>query len=270
MINPIQILKADLYETETLRNDYLDSLAEFQELFLEMKINNSGFYLIVDNSITVGYVIKTTDNILVEFYLADSFVPKCMEYFSLIVNELSIKKVYCKSFDYLLLTCCLMQSFPYTLIGILFRDLVNTEIKYIAGLSNRFANESDKSLVLQQKDGLIELYETIDYLESFIKNKNLILFYKEDNLAGCGTILRIHKNWNYYDIGVWVKSEYRNQGVGTNIISHLKEYCLSKNWEPVCGCAVGNVASKKTLEKSGFISKHKLIEFKVTLREAIS
>jgi predicted acetyltransferase len=56
-----------------------------------------------------------------------------------------------------------------------------------------------------------------------------------------------------------VNSEMRNRGIGTYIISKLKEQCYSKNLIPICSCDKENIASKKTLEKSGFVSIHKII-----------
>jgi len=148
-------------------------------------------------------------------------------------------------------------------MGFLFRDYCETEIIQDNELSIRHAIESDAPLLLQQKDELIELYDTADQLDTFIKNKNVFLFFKYDSLLGCGTIIRAHENWDYNDIGVWVNSDYRKQGYGAQIISYLKEYCLNKNWKPTCGCAIENIASRKTLEKCGFVSKHKLIDFEI-------
>jgi hypothetical protein len=33
--------------------------------------------------------------------------------------------------------------------------------------------------------------------------------------------------------------------------------------KPSCGCAIENKASQKTIEKSGFVSKYKLINFMI-------
>ena len=62
---------------------------------------------------------------------------------------------------------------------------------------------------------------------------------------------------------MWVNSAFRNKGYATRIIANLKGYCLKNNIFLTCGCDIDNIASKKTLEKNGFISKHDLLEFRM-------
>jgi RimJ/RimL family protein N-acetyltransferase len=254
----IQIIKASLNDISPLRINYLNSLSEFQELYLELFINDSNIYQIHFNGIFIGYAIVTIDNILVEFYINDRFVSISSDVFETIVTDLSIQTIYCKSFDSLLLNCCLIKSYQYKLKGNLFRDYFDTDKISTNDLTIRFAGIKDYPFLLQQEG---ELYETPEELERFVNGNNIIMFQKDGQLLGCGYLIRVHANYNYYDIGMWVNPGYRKQGIATLIISYLKETCLTNNWKPICGCAIENIASRKTLEKNGFVSKHKLIEF---------
>lgn len=254
----IQISGTDISGIGSLRQDYLNSLPEFQELYLEMLVEDSEYFSISRDAITIGYAIKTRDNILVEFYLKDEFVPDSQIVFGRIIDSLSITKVYCKSFDHLLLVCCLSYGAAYKIIGTLFRDYLNTKEFPPDGMTIRVADHSDYDFLLQQKDGL---YETPEELNKFVNGGNISMFLKDGRLVGCGYLIRVHDRWDCYDIGMWVNPDYRNLGIATQIISYLKNVCLENNWTPQCGCAVDNIASQKTLEKTGFISKHKLIEF---------
>lgn len=254
----IQISGTDISGIGSLRQDYLNSLPEFQELYLEMLVEDSEYFSISRDAITIGYAIKTRDNILVEFYLKDEFVPDSQIVFGRIIDSLSITNVYCKSFDHLLLVCCLSYGAAYKIIGTLFRDYLNTKEFPPDGMTIRVADHSDYDFLLQQKDGL---YETPEELNKFVNGGNISMFLKDGRLMGCGYLIRVHDRWNCYDIGMWVNPDYRNLGIATQIISYLKNVCLENSWRPQCGCAVDNIASQKTLEKNGFISKHKLIEF---------
>ena len=49
--------------------------------------------------------------------------------------------------------------------------------------------------------------------------------------------------------------------LGAYIISLIKQHCFIKDLVPVCGCDYHNYASKKTLEKAGFITKHRIVRF---------
>jgi len=59
-----------------------------------------------------------------------------------------------------------------------------------------------------------------------------------------------------------VAKEYRRKGIATYIINKLKEHCYNKNVIPIASCDCKNIASKKTLEKSGMISNHRIINVK--------
>ncbi|MGV8984099.1 GNAT family N-acetyltransferase [Clostridium sp.] len=98
-------------------------------------------------------------------------------------------------------------------------------------------------------------------LENNINREEVFTLYSNDSLLAPGICQKIVGGLNYYDIGMIVSKEHRNKGVGTYIISKLKDHCISKNLLPVCGCWYYNYASKKTLEKAGFITKHRIVRF---------
>ncbi|MBZ9623835.1 GNAT family N-acetyltransferase [Clostridium sp. FP2] len=70
-----------------------------------------------------------------------------------------------------------------------------------------------------------------------------------ESLRQCVKSVKLRENFN------------RKKGVGTYIISKLKEHCISNDLVPICGCAYNNYASKKTLEKAGFITIHRIVRF---------
>lgn len=256
-----EIISAELPDIATMRNDYLGSLPEFQELYLELMVPGADFYTIGSNTQIIGYVI-ISDRVLIEFYLIGKFIPYCPEIFKQIIKRLSGGSIYCKSFDSLLLNCCLVQSLHYKLIGEHYRDFYITDIAISKNLNYRMAIEEDIPFLLKQEDGL---YETPDELNMFTRGQNISMFYNGAEFIGCGFLIKVHPGWDYYDIGMWVHPSFRNKGYATQIISVLKGICLNNNWKPVCGCDINNIASQKTLEKCGFFSKHKLIEFLIPL-----
>ncbi len=259
----MEIIEVKIEEILTLRNDYLKSLPQFQELYIELMVSDSQKYTLLLGEAAIGYAIITKDDFLIEFFLYDEYIPECKIYFSKLIEELDIKGILCKSFDALLLNCCLQQAYPYSLTGFLYRDYTDTMIHLNKEIKAKPVDESTIPLILQHKDCFDILFETEDYLKYFIKNDRVLLFFKEDNLVGCGIVIKTHPDWNYCDLGVWVHSDFRKKGIGTQIILELKEIALSLHLNPSCGCAVDNIASQKTIEKRGFISKYKLIEFKI-------
>ena len=258
----IRFEQIELSKISELRNEYLNSLVVFQELYLELMLPESSCYLIYENNFVIaGYAIVASQNILIEFYIFEQFIPWGQSYFSQIIKELNICNIYCKSFYATLLNFCLLNTFNYTILGNHYRDYTDKGIDLNEWIKVRPAEMLDIQFVMKQKDDIDELFETEEQLESFIRDESVFLFYLNDEFAGCGTILRVHPDWDYQDLGIWVKKEFRRQGVATHIINWSVSYCNSKKWIPICGCDIENFASQKTLEKCGFISKYKLINF---------
>jgi len=256
----IQIFKTGLHGIACFRRAYFKSLPRFQELYLELLVEDSDYYLLINNQREVGYFIKTKSNILVEFYLVDDQVPDAYDIFLSITRDHSIHSVYCKTFDALLMDCCLLYSSKYQMIGRLFRDSFQTIDYPLTGLTNRYATMADYPYLLLQEDGL---YEAPEELSRFVRGGNVLMFMNDHDLYGCGYLTRIHVESDYYDIGMWVNPRFRQKGIATGIISGLKRICSLNNWIPVCGCSYDNLGSKRTLEKNGFVSKYKLVKFEL-------
>jgi GNAT superfamily N-acetyltransferase len=255
-----QIKRVSKEEIAAYRVQYLGALVQCQNLYLELMVEESENYMVCHSDIPIGYFIKTQDNKLVEFHLIDEFLLHAHRLFSHILSTYSIVSVYCKSFDAMLLDCCIVRSMKYTFAGMLFRDRIPAKSYSPQGYSVRLATEPDYDYLLQQEDGL---YETPEELRRFLCGGNITLFEKDNLLYGCGYLIKVHENRDWYDIGMWVNPLCRRRGVGTMIISYLKETSLDNGWTPICACAYDNVASQRTLERNGFVSKYKLLEFAV-------
>lgn len=258
----MHIRKSSLDELAALRNEYLKSLPGFQELFLELMVPDSDKHLILEQDEKIGYALVTKKNTLMEFFISERYSTESFGILNRIVTLLPVNNILCKSFDHLLASCCFRSSYPYAPIGVLYRDFLDRGIVVSDELGAKRADESLAKTIMQQKDCFEELFETEDFLRSFLCRDHVFLFYRNDNLVGCGTALRTHPEWNYCDLGVWVKSEFRKQGIGAQIITFLRKFALENSFRPTCGCSIDNIASQKTLEKAGFISRHSLIEFK--------
>ncbi len=243
------------------RAGYLNSLPGFQELFLEIMINNSDCYLLQVDNKEIGYAIRNHDGILLEFYLIDKFIPGAKEIFRQVLKDLFITEIYCKSFDSLLLSNCLSCSFSYSVLGILYRDYVEPTIKRDLEIKIEKSSLSSVGLLLRQDDSIRELFETEQQLSGFIENENVFIFIKNDELIGCGMVIRTHSDWDFCDLGVWVNPLKRGKSFGAQILLNLREFAINNNMKPSCGCAIENLASQKTIEKSGFVSRYRLISF---------
>jgi RimJ/RimL family protein N-acetyltransferase len=74
----------------------------------------------------------------------------------------------------------------------------------------------------------------------------------EGTVAATGGIL-FHYNRPYGDIFMQVAEPFRRRGLGCYLVQELKRACNEGGSVPVARCNPDNVASRKTLQKAGFV-----------------
>lgn len=254
----MELKKTNLNLISELRKQYLNSLYEFQDIYLEFIVEQSDCYLLENYNDRIGYVIISEDNALIELFVIGMFSHDSVKYFNQIVKDLNIHSVLCKSYDSLLMNCCLSNNMTYKLIGCLYRDFVDRGINKSMELNFRYAGDSDMPFLLSQED---EVFEPKEFLKRFVDNKSILVFEDFEDIVGCGFLTRVNEDFDYYDLGVWIDEKYRRKGYATQIMLQMIDLCNIKNLKPICGCDIDNAASRGMLNKLGFYSKHKLIEF---------
>ena len=255
----IQFESVDLSTLNALREDYFEAIKLPQELFLEWIVAKGKCFKIIQRGESIGYVIISEDDRLVEFHLTGSHATKKEAIFSLILNYFGLKSACCKSFDSLLLTCCLTHCKSSKVAGSIFRDYTDTAFcEWDSSLSVRIADGTEIPF-LSTFDS--ELFGSLEELNYLVNNEMLYMFEQGERLVGCGYLIKVLPGKNVYDIGMWTNPDFRRQGYATKIIAYIKNHCLANKYIPICGCAVDNTASRKALERNGFISRHCLVEF---------
>lgn len=257
----MKVVKTSFDKVKKYRTAYLNSLPEFQELFIELMINDSDYYIFQADNNEIGYAIRNNDGVLIEFYVLDKYIPVSKEILGQVLKDLSITDIYCKSFDSLLLSNCILEILPYSILGLLYRDYFEPLIKKDSTIKMKRADHLSVELLLGQDESIKELFETEQRLIDFIQNENVFEFHKNEEFVGCGMVIRTHPDWSFCDLGVWVNPSKRGNAIGSQIILNLREFSIKNNLKPSCGCSIENKASQKTIEKSGFVSKYKLINF---------
>ena len=74
----------------------------------------------------------------------------------------------------------------------------------------------------------------------------------DGTVAGSGGIL-FHYNRPYGDIYMDVAEPFRRRGVGSFLVQELKRVCYEGGHVPAARCSPSNLASRRTLQKAGFV-----------------
>ncbi len=107
----------------------------------------------------------------------------------------------------------------------------------------------------------VEVFDEDKKSANTLKSSASSFLKKTRELVGFGIFSRIIADRPEHDIGMLVDKPFQRQGYGQYIIRFLTDFCIENGWQPVCGCAYENTASRRTLEKAGFVSKHRLLNF---------
>ncbi len=245
--------------SQNLREPYIRQLAQAQEYYLELLVNKGCLYQILVDSSEAGYFILSENNILLEFFVHPEWVNRMDEYFGIILKEFGIIKALCKSFDTDLLFCCEGYQKSTTTAGFLFRDFTgNPNGNYPSGITIRRADMADESQIITVNE---EVFDHPEEVGQYIESQQIFLFEKEDSLVGFGIYSPVIRGRNDYDIGMLITPEFRHKGYGTFIIHYLVNFCRQNGWNANAGCAAENTASRKCLEKAGFVTRHRLLKF---------
>jgi len=244
-------------EIADLRQEYLDSLMESQELFLELMVREAQPFALLDGDTLVGYFFEGTDHTLIEYYVC----PACFAYvdtiFGVIVMERGIHTVYCKSFDHLLLSCCLDMQKKMESLGYLFREYEKPPALSLSkrplsatfnNITTRLATKADEAYISEINE---EIFDHPHEITETIENDNLLIFQR--TIAGRPE----------FDIGMLVNREFRRQGYGAFILGYLMNYCEEHGYRPTAGCAIENLASRRCLERAGYKAQYRMLAFTI-------
>ena len=240
-----------------LRSRYLDSLAEPQELSLENRVSDGEVWSLEGPQGTAGYAV-VADGALVELFVSEAWATKLPELFDAVMTVSGAAKVLCKSFDRQLL--CAATSRPATVqtVGFHYRKVVDPSFRPRDGVAFRPGTLADGDAVLDIDDGF---FRDRAEIERYAEAGGLALLVQTDGtLVGCGVSKPVIAGRGDIDIGMFVAPAFRRRGYGAHLVSHLKHRALAAGQRPICGCAAANIASRRTLERAGFVSEHRLLE----------
>ncbi len=247
---------------QAMREDFLDTLCEPLELYSEVICRDSTPFFILEDDRRIGYVLLGEDGILHEFFIENGSLPLAETVFSRIIDELDVKKAVCQSWDHLFMSMCLLHFREKKVIGYNFRDRIEPpEPVPEFDLKDRIATLDDVDLLTRHRDGIFEDNEVKDIPYWVGKGGCTIYEDSDGSFIGYGMLNRTIEGRDWFDMGMYVKPDLRKQGYGTWIIDRLADLCVMNGWRPTLGCARDNVASKRTIEKAGFVSRYVMVEF---------
>lgn len=239
------------------RSDYLDHLPEPQELYLEVRVRAGRTFALEGDGAWAGYAVAH-DGALVELHcvrperLGAALETACA--------AADARRIVAKTFDAPLMAMALERAAGWSIIGRLYRDIVDDGFQPTPGLEIRPAAPDELDAV---NDVDRAFFSDPEVTAELIGKGGLLLYLRDGEILGCGLAERVIAGRPDIDIGMAVAHAHRGHGLGAYIIAHLKRVCLDRGERPICGHHAKNHASRRSLERAGFASRHRLVEFRL-------
>ena len=262
MLTCIQLEQAA--EIQQLRDDYLRTLVSPMDGMWEGAIiAQAAFWEIEDQGQRVGYFCLGAENELLRFQLWENYLARSQAIFRWLISTHSIQYAVASTIEPPYFSLCLDMQKSIMLHSYLFRDSKRLEPwSALSNLSFRKAEMSELAELVRfyrtNVEGPGEWVET--FLHKRIEREELFGLYERQTVVATGECIPSQKQFPYTDLGMVVAQGYRGRGLGSSMLLHLKNLCYEAGQRPICSCAAGNLASKKAIEKAGFVSEHRMVK----------
>lgn len=225
-----------------------------------------------DDGQHVGYFCVGTHKILLRFHLVETYQDRAQEIFRWIVSAFGFQYAMTSTVEPLYFSLCLDLQTSVAVHTYLFRD--NQPIEVSADLANCVFRQVEEC----ELDELTRFYQANtegsgEWIEPFLRKRlsrgEAFGFYDQQTVVATGECIPSQQQPSYADLGMVVAHAYRGRGLGSSMLIRLKRHCYDAGWKPICSCAEDNRASKKAIEKAGFISEHRIVKMEFARREPV-
>jgi GNAT superfamily N-acetyltransferase len=224
----------DLYRAEMNCQIVHDSLHSRAGWTIPYLLQSAGT-MVGYGSIAIGGPWKGKPTVF-EFYVLPQYCARVFELFDALLEASGAVGIEVQSNDPLLTV--MLHAFAREIVSesIVFHDRLTTTLAPPAGaIFRRMAAEDSAGIAAAKLDS------SADWLVEM-----------DGAIAATGGIL-FHYNRPYGDIYMAVAEGFRRRGLGSYLVQELKRVCFEGGNVPACRCNVGNVASRRTLAKAGFV-----------------
>ena len=251
---------ACLNDVAEFRKQYIRSIGGRPEMFLEELVGYAvDVYTVSSNDEVRGYFCASPKKTLLQFFVVDDVLPRLQEIFSEMLSRGYIEKALVLTRDRVTLAGCMDFLKEVSVDSYLFEEggHIPTVTLDITEPVFRVATLSDAPAI---RAACGDFHDFLHYtLEGSITMGDIFVLLSGESVLGTGVIGSKDFEHPYVDIGMCVNEAYRKKNIGTYMITKLREECHKQGWIPGASCKSDNVASRKTLEKAGMISKDRLL-----------
>ncbi|MFN8489895.1 MAG: GNAT family N-acetyltransferase [Caldilineaceae bacterium] len=251
----IKIVETQISVLKPMVANYLAHLASPIDSFLEDHILASKHYVILLNGETAGYCAVHKTSLLTQYYLHDEFKQQGQAVFQRLKKLEAVQAAFVPTADEFFLAHALDEYKQLDKQAYFFQTRKNHDVLTMdSSIGGRLAQPSDTALIKAYAG------DFFDEIESSIQKEQIYVMTKEQTCVGFGVLAKSELQPAWASIGMYTRAEFRNQGIGRNIIRYLINECRRQQRQAIAGCWYYNHLSKKTLESAGMYTQTRLLK----------
>jgi len=239
---PMESCRVELRDIEGLRDIYRQEMCcQIIHDSIHARPGWSEEYLLIEDGTKVGYGSIAVGGpwhekpTVYEFFVLTQHRSRVFDLFEGLLTSSKATMIETQSNDALLTVMLHTFAHEVSSESILFHDKLTTSHSPRDAVFRRSSAEDAAQIVQQQLDSGARWLVAVGGI-----------------IAAAGDIL-FHYNRPYGDIYMKVAESFRRRGIGTYLVQELKRVCYEGGSIPAARCNPKNFASRRTLQKAGFV-----------------
>jgi len=251
----IKILPVESAALKPMLAHYLDQLSAPIDSFLEDHILASNHYEISLNGHSAGYCAVHKTSLLTQYYLHAEWRQYGQLVFQRLKKLEAVQAAFVPTADEFFLAHALDEYKQLDKQAYFFQTPKDqARLAVDPSLVGLLAQPADSAFIKASAD------DFFDEVESAIEKEQIYIMTKDQTCVGFGVLVKSELQPTWASIGMYTRPEFRNQGIGRNIIRYLINECRRQQRQAIAGCWYYNHLSKKTLESAGMYTQTRLLK----------
>jgi len=242
---------------------YKDLCATMDDMWEKGIIGRSNYHRISFEGKEIGYFCLDDNKALLQYFVTDEYLYMTESVFAHILKDYKIKEGFVSTIEPRYLTLSMDHQTSVEGNSIMFADAYKVSRENpIQGARFEVAlpEEIDAVMKYSIEDAGLEGDWMIEYYKNIVSAGALHLLKIDGKIIGTGELRESTTQRPFADLGMTVGKEHRRKGLGSYILTYLKELCYEKDLKPICSTSVENISSKKAIENAGMYAYHRVLK----------
>lgn len=246
-----------------LKRAYLGRLSHPLDGMWESFGDMADHYNVLADDVVCGYCAINSERKILKFSIDETQPARTV--FRQAVSQLEISGAVAATCEPEYLSLCLDLQKSVNVNALMYHiaeGFTLPKFSFPAEVEFKIATSSDLDVAVQF--GTITLGADPNWLKGYFEDRidrgELFGLWKDGRLIATGECRPSDTQQPYADLGMIVAKEHRGKGLATDILRELIRLCEDRRLKPICSTERDNIGAQKAIEKSGFISHHRILD----------